>query len=103
ENAAYTHRDRFARNILFAEEITRRINTRNLIKGYKPGQRLLTRTRFVETNVARPTDTKNLNIDSSQPVNFFFVRAAVFKYLLLRFKRTIGYMDILPRNVDVRK
>ena len=60
QNRAHSHRDSGTRNIRHAHEIGRRILPRHAVQRNHPRFRIFRRTRFVESNVTRSTNTQNL-------------------------------------------
>lgn len=58
------------------------------------------RTWFIETNVASSTDSKQLEIDSTERVDFLFVLIAEILDLIL-FDCAVWDVDVLFSDVDV--
>ena len=65
ENRRDAHRDRFARNVLLAEEIGRGVAPRDGVERHEPRATLGARAGLVEADVSRLADAENLKVDAA--------------------------------------
>ncbi len=89
----YTHRDRFGRHVVLAEEIGGGVAARDGVERDAAGARLGAGSRLVEADVPGLADAENLKIDSASVSDRGLVRVALVVDVVAR--------NVAARNVDV--
>src|SRR5690606_19549917 len=84
EDAAYPHRDRLVRYVLFTEEIAGRVDARHLVEGNQSRERPFRRSWLVETDVPRTAYPQHLDVDPAEAGDLLFIVAAESGNTVLR-------------------